>query len=132
MGGRLAARGLKPDLVLTSTALRARKTAELVTAAFGRADLVVELEPRIYLATPGELLDVLSGLSDELGDVVLVGHNPGLTQLANMILPSLRLHNLPTAGAVAVNCETDRWRNLDSASFSLRFNDYPKNPEPPA
>jgi phosphohistidine phosphatase len=69
----------------------------------------------------------LSGLHDTVDEVLLVGHNPGLTELANRLLPSLELRNLPTAGAVAIACATDRWADFECAERELLFYDYPKN-----
>lgn len=126
MGKRLAQRQLDPDLLLTSTALRARETADYLAAALGVSPSSIRVERRIYLASPGELLRIVGELDDGLENVLLVGHNPGLTDLANMLLPSLRLDNLPTAGVVAVDCETSRWKDIDSADLSLRFYDFPK------
>lgn len=129
MGKRLAAQGIAPDLLLSSSALRARQTAELVAGALGPSSPATRIEPGIYLATPGELIGTVASLDDAVGELLLVGHNPGLTQLANILLPGLGLHNLPTAGVVAIECDTDRWAGIDSAAFRLRFYDYPKNPK---
>lgn len=129
MGLRLAARGLEPDLILSSTAARARQTAELVLAGLG-GTAELRSDPRIYLASPGELLAVIAGVGDDIRELMLVGHNPGMTELVRMIVPGLGLANLPTAGAVAVDCETSRWSSVDAAAFALRFYDFPKNPEP--
>jgi len=126
MGKRLARRKLDPDLLLTSTALRARETADCLAAALGLAQSRIRVLRRIYLASPGELLKLIAGLDDGLECVVLVGHNPGLTELANRLLPSLKLDNLPTAGVVAIECGTERWKNLESGKLVLGFFDSPK------
>ena len=130
MGKRLARRKLDPDLLLTSTALRARATADHLAAALGLARSRIRVERRIYLASPGELLQVIADLDDNLASVLLVGHNPGLTDLANMLLPSLRLDNLPTAGVVAIECAAARWKDIDSAALTLGFFDSPKKGSP--
>jgi phosphohistidine phosphatase len=130
MGKRLARRGLEPDLLLTSSATRARKTTELVAAALDRQAIVTRVEPDIYLASPGELLALLKTVDDEVGELVLIGHNPGFTLLANMLLPDIRLANLPTAGAVCIDCDTASWQEIDACDRRLVFYDFPKNPEP--
>lgn len=127
MGNRLARHGLKPDLILSSPAVRARQTAERVAAALKYPAEDIRYESAIYLARPGELLDVLAGINDGIDDLVLVGHNPGLTELANMMLPELALHNLPTAGAVAIDADVTSWRHIDAGPFRLRLYDFPKN-----
>lgn len=128
MGTRIAAAGLQPDLILTSSATRAQQTAQLITPAFAAKAPEQATAQALYLATPGEILTVLGKLSDSIRETIVIGHNPGLTQLANMMLSDLRLDNLPTAGAVAVNCNCGSWQELDQAIFDLQFYDYPKNP----
>jgi len=126
MGKRLARHKLEPDLLLTSTALRARETASYLAAALGIGQVQIRVERRIYLASPDALLCVIAALDDSLGTVLLVGHNPGLTDLANRLLPTLELDNLPTAAVVAVKCDLLRWRDIDSATLALGFYESPK------
>ncbi len=126
MGKRLARRGFDPDLLLTSSAVRARETADYLAAALELAQSRIRIERRIYLASPDELLKVIAALDDSLANVLLVGHNPGLTDLANRLLPSLGLDNLPTAGVVAVECDIVRWKDIDSGALALEFYDSPR------
>jgi phosphohistidine phosphatase len=72
------------DLVLCSTAARARQTWRLVTAAFDEAPKV-KYDQRVYAAGPDDLMSVLDELSDDLATVGLVGHNPGLSELVETI-----------------------------------------------
>jgi phosphohistidine phosphatase len=130
MGERLSRRGVEPNLLLASSAKRAQETAELLAGPLEHRGLACRTDPGIYLASPGELLEILKAVDDDVVELILVGHNPGLTQLANMLLPELKLHNLPTAGAVAIDADTSSWHDLDAAALTLRFYDYPKNPEP--
>jgi len=125
MGRRLAALGLAPQLLLTSTAVRARQTAESVGQAFA-GPLEIRQEPRLYHASPGELLAVISEQRDAISSLVIVGHNPGLTLFCNMLLPDLHLQNLPTAGAVSIHCDTPDWAAISNGGFSLDFFDAPK------
>jgi phosphohistidine phosphatase len=127
MGERLAARGVKPDLLLTSSARRAAETARLIEPAVRHPKLVMRVERAIYLASPRELLDLIAEQSDAVNEILLVGHNPGLTELANQLLPSLALNNLPTAGVVAVHSVDDQWADFEFAELKLLFFDYPKN-----
>lgn len=128
VGEQLGGFGLAPDLVLSSTAVRARDTARLVADVLGKGvPERLRLEARIYLASPGQLLALIAETDDSIGELLLVGHNPGLTELVNCLLPEMRLANLPTAGAVAVDCDVDRWASIDSAAFSLRFTVFPKS-----
>lgn len=131
MAKRLAQRGVRPDVFVTSDARRARQTADLVAGGLASPAAEIRVDPRVYLASPGELLEIVSSLDDDWQTVVLIGHNPGFTQVANMMLPTLGLPNLPTTGVVAMDCDTGHWRDVGSSSPSLVFYDYPKNPEAP-
>lgn len=81
MGEYLQARGLQPDLVLCSSARRARETLELVLTALASAPEISYLKT-LYLAPPSRLLDILRRQSPENGRILLIGHNPGLERLA--------------------------------------------------
>ena len=81
MAAYLSETGLRPDLVLCSPALRARQTWALVAAGLGGAFAVKE--PRgLYLGAPSHLLDAVRRAPEEADCVMLVGHNPGMENLA--------------------------------------------------
>ncbi|MEO8467523.1 MAG: histidine phosphatase family protein [Gammaproteobacteria bacterium] len=127
MAARLRERSIRPTLVLSSPALRARRTAELVAAEFDDFDEGIKLDARLYLATPAEILAVVVEQVDELDCLLVVGHNPGLTELSNLLLPGLDLENLPTAGVVVSDFAAERWAEIRSAGRRLFYYDYPKN-----
>ncbi|MEV5439822.1 histidine phosphatase family protein [Streptomyces sp. NPDC052682] len=79
-GRALAEADLLPDLALCSTAVRARRTWELVAAQWGTPP-PVRLDPRLYAAGAQELLAVVHEVPAEVDTLLLVGHNPGLEDL---------------------------------------------------
>jgi phosphohistidine phosphatase len=125
MGRRLAERGVDPDALLTSPARRARKTARQIAAAldFPQRDILEEEE--IYEASLPALISVVHGLDDQWGEVILVGHNPGCTELANY-LSDLRIENIPTCGVAAIDFEQESWSRVGERSGRVHFYDYPK------
>jgi phosphohistidine phosphatase len=129
MGMRLLARRARPALVLASPATRAQRTAKLVTRALGHRAELIKTEEALYLATPASVLAVVAGQDDAHDCLLVVGHNPGLTDLANRLLPDLELDNLPTAGVVAIDLATTSWKDVGEAPARLAYYDYPKNPE---
>jgi phosphohistidine phosphatase len=129
MAARLAARGLHPSVILSSPAERAKATAETLAGALGYPPERIRIEPDLYLADAGTLARIAARLDDTWDDVVLVAHNPGLTDFANRLLPSLALGNLPTTGIVAVDCPGERWTEIEHGGATLAFYDYPKNPD---
>jgi phosphohistidine phosphatase len=84
VGAALRAAGVAPDLVVCSNARRAQQTWRRAAAALGHPCPVRE-EPRAYAATAGELLEIVRELPEEAGNVVLVGHNPGIEELATAL-----------------------------------------------
>jgi phosphohistidine phosphatase len=72
--------GIVPELVLCSTARRARETLERLEPALATSD--VRFEPELYGASTATLLDRLRAVEDTVGSVLLVGHNPGMQRLA--------------------------------------------------
>lgn len=99
VGKWLASHGYRPDLVLCSTARRARQTWDLVAAELG-SQPPVRYEPRIYEASPLGLLLLVRELPAEAGTAMILGHNPGLGDLAAG-LSGGQVTSFPTA-AVAV------------------------------
>ncbi|MFF8837378.1 SixA phosphatase family protein [Streptomyces sp. NPDC015130] len=83
-GRSLAETGVLPDLVLCSPARRTRQTWDLAAAELAAAP-PVRHDPRLYGADADELLDVLHGVPDETGTLLLVGHNPGLEDLVLLL-----------------------------------------------
>jgi phosphohistidine phosphatase len=71
-----------PDLILCSSALRTRQTAQFLREALALKSQRLICDPRLYLASPRTLIKVLQELSADARHVVLVGHNPGLSELA--------------------------------------------------
>lgn len=101
--------GLVPDLIVSSTAVRARATAEAVAVSCGFAGKV-EFKRELYLAEPDAYLRVLWGLPEAHGRVLVVGHNPGLERLLEALTGSFEA--LPTAALARVALPIARWRDL--------------------
>jgi phosphohistidine phosphatase len=125
IGQRLAQRGVKTDVLLTSPATRALTTAEQLAQALAirRKDIVV-IE-RLYNALPGDLLGVIQGLGDEHARVMLVGHNPGLTELANHFASEIT-HLTPCAVAEFTFAAAS-WADIGAAEPGNVVLDHPKS-----
>jgi phosphohistidine phosphatase len=126
MAGRWSRRGLVPDLLLTSPAVRAATTAALFAHEFGIAADAVRVDERLYLASPGDLLEAIHAAPDTARHVMVFGHNPGLSVLARMLCPALPLGELPTAGVVTLSSAARGWRRFERARLELIACDWPK------
>ncbi|MEA3276430.1 MAG: histidine phosphatase family protein [Pseudomonadota bacterium] len=134
VGRWLRKQGLTPDLVVSSPALRAVQTAVKICDELGIAESSIRWEDRVYAATEGTLLKVLADVSERPRCVMLVGHNPGLEQLAHYLCgespaPLEDAKVLPTA-AVARLQMPDIWRDLQPGVAQLVSITRPREIEP--
>lgn len=125
MGRRLRDRGARPSLILTSPSVRTMQTATLVAREIGYPREFLQREADLYLASPETILDVVARQDDSFHDILVCGHNPGITDLANGLSGS-GLDNIPTCGLVVIEARVKHWRNLRDGKLLLF--DYPKRP----
>ncbi|GAA1500507.1 histidine phosphatase family protein [Kitasatospora kazusensis] len=134
-GQWLAASGVHPDYVLCSTALRTRETWKLAAHELPTRARKTVYEDRVYEASPGEIIAVLQETPDEFTDLLLVGHNPGVLGLTQILagdgseaeaLERLRLGGFPTA-AIAMLSFTGPWKGVEPGSAQLDAFHTPKD-----
>jgi phosphohistidine phosphatase len=122
IGAHMAARGYVPERVLCSTAERTRETLDLVLPLLSPAP-EVSYSRHLYLATWPALLALVQKTPDAVGSLLLVGHNPGIEQLAvacalNPKLPAERARGetmaekFPTAALAVLDFEIGSWREV--------------------
>jgi len=123
VGRYLRSQKIKLDLILCSPAERARQTVALVSEA---ANFLGDLryDERIYEATAGTLLEVISQTEDDVGVLLLVGHNPGLEELLVRLTGEAR--RMPTAALAAITIETVRWSKVTEPKGQLKWLVNPK------
>ena len=109
IGAVLYSNGLVPDLILTSTALRARQTADLVAMTCDYKGKTTPC-PEFYLAGPDAYLAVLARLPDDVHRVMVVGHNPGLEELLELLTGEI--HAFPTAALAQVELNVSFWKDI--------------------
>lgn len=126
MATLLRARGANPRLMLSSTARRARDTAEVFRKEFDLPAAALQLEGKLYHAYPTEIAAVLQTLPDDIDSLALFAHNPGLTDLANQLDPTTRIDNVPTTGIVASRCPVERWTDWTAEAAQRTHFWYPK------
>jgi len=112
IGDLIKKQDLTPDLILCSTAKRARKTAAKVATNCGYADEVQRVG-ELYLASADIYLNVLAEFGDAHNRVMVVGHNPGLEDLVETLTGEFV--TLPTAALVHVSLAIEHWRELDKS-----------------
>ncbi|MCV6605831.1 MAG: histidine phosphatase family protein [Porticoccaceae bacterium] len=125
MGRRLRAAGVSVERIYSSPAVRAFHTAELVAEELGFATGDIETLPSLYTFNYEELLSVVRSLDDACNPVMMVCHNPAITDLVNFLALS-HLGNIPTAGVATLSLQHNSWADSCAGSAELVEFDYPK------
>jgi phosphohistidine phosphatase len=111
IGRLLKKERLVPDVIISSTAMRARATAEAIAKASGyKGDITFNRS--LYASGPQAYIDVLHDLSDEYVRVLIIGHNPGLQELVEMLTGEI--HLMPTCSLAHVKFRVDKWSDIDN------------------
>lgn len=108
---KLVKKGMNPEMILSSTAVRARQTAETAARELGHALETIRTSESIYGAEADELGLLLRQQDDSCRTLMLVGHNPGLEELAEMLAPGYSAH-LPTGGIIILNLAITTWAEI--------------------
>jgi phosphohistidine phosphatase len=120
MGELLRDESLVPDLIISSDAVRAQTTAVAVAEAAGYTS-DIDVDPRLYLAGPDDLLAVVRARSSADPRVVMiVAHNPGLEDLVAQMTGER--HDLPTATLVQLLLSIETWDSLDTSTDAILVN----------
>ncbi|MCB0819862.1 MAG: histidine phosphatase family protein [Bacteroidetes bacterium] len=126
MARRLVLREMLPDLILSSPALRAISTARLFNQQFGRMDEGLKTEKSIYEASRQDLVKLISRQNPDLNIIMLVGHNPGLSDLLNWLCDTEEV--LSTCAVAQIEVDDFKWNGWSKGCGKLVELDYPKKP----
>ena len=126
MGRFLRDKDIIPDIIISSPAIRAAKTAKVISdiLSYPRSKLIYNDD--IYEASTTALFKIVNKIDDRFKSVMLVGHNPAMTYFANT-LANIRIDNIPTCGIVCTKLATSSWQEISDNCGTLKFFEYPKN-----
>ena len=108
-GGEASALLPLPDRLVSSTAMRALGTAQIMREVIGLPPERLLLDSRLYLAEASAILDVVRHLDESWNHVVLFGHNPGMHEFAERILARAHVAKMPTCSTVIMAIPTEFW-----------------------
>ncbi len=128
MAERLLRRGIVPQEIISSPAVRAISTAKIFAGTWGISKKEIKEEQAIYEAPVSTLIKVINRFDNTSNFTVLFGHNPGLTMLA-VELCDCDIYNIPTCGVVLMEFALHDWKMVTAGTGSLKLFDYPKNEE---
>lgn len=113
-----------PDLIISSTAVRAFTTAKVFAETLNYKKEIFDTE-ELYDADEEEILDAVKDITDENNTVLLFGHNPGLTDFVNSI-SGQSIVNVPTCGIAGIELNIDSWKEAEFGKGTLKLFEYPK------
>ncbi len=125
MGKHLAGLGLLPDIIVTSPARRARETADALAHAMHMPIDKLREDGRIYAASVSVLLEVIHGWDETWNSVMMVGHNPGIADIA-MMLTDESVGHVPTCTIMEVELDVSYWVDTLSGCGTLTSKSLPR------
>ena len=127
MAERLKAKRIPIDKFVTSTAKRARKTAEAFAEVYEAPSGNIVYIDKLYHAPAEVFYDVLSDFDTSKDTVAIFAHNPGITDFVNTLIEDVYLDNMPTCGVFVVDADVKCWADFRKAKKRLVHFDYPKS-----
>ena len=117
---------IRPDLIISSSAVRAIETARYLAKGVNYPVEMIKTSSVYYTASARELLNEFLDMPDRFNTIMLVGHNPTMTNLTNKFL-SNPIDNLPTTGIVQICFKTDKWDQIHLSKIESQAVITPKN-----
>jgi phosphohistidine phosphatase len=112
------------DHIIASPAERAFTTALIIADKLGIQAAKVVAEEKLFTGDDSDAIELIEALDDSVNSVMIVGHNPVITLLANRFA-NPKLDSLPTTGVVSVHLDTDKWIDLKKAKVIQNFTVWP-------
>jgi len=109
MGMLLREQGLVPDIILSSPAIRARKTAQAVSIESGY-EHDIEIQDEFYPGDPYAFIDTLVALPEQVNTALIVAHNPGLEEFLDVLTGESA--RMPTSALARISLPIGSWREL--------------------
>lgn len=113
------------DLIISSPAVRTMETARIIGNALRHSEDEIQQDSVLYFSDAERLFNLFFDLPAGVESLMIVGHNPTLTNFANQFLID-KVDSLPTSSVVCIDFNTDKWEDIDSMNSKLRFFITPK------
>jgi phosphohistidine phosphatase len=115
----LIGRGVRPDLIVSSTAVRALTTAQLLAGKMGYPPENIREAPALYLAPPGVILRAIQQLDEAAGTVMIFGHNPGMHEAVAAFAAGEEMADFPTLAVARIEISAEHWGSVEWDSARL-------------
>ncbi|GAA0878788.1 phosphohistidine phosphatase SixA [Algoriphagus jejuensis] len=124
MAKRLKKRRIHADLLVSSSAIRAKETAKITAKELDYPKEKIVFDSSLFHASPHSLLKYLRSQNDNHNTILIFGHNPGFNDLITFL--GGEIDNLPTAGQFGFKLKSEHWAELKPENVQPWFLDYPK------
>lgn len=125
MGKLMVKKNVTIGHLFASSSARTHATALGLMSVMGINSPKVSFHEELYHASYRTLLKFTCSISNQLDNVALVGHNPGMTDYVNYLTDGY-IDNIPTCGIIKINFKTDNWKEVSGGTGELEFFDFPK------
>jgi len=125
MGELLNRKGYHPDVIYSSSAKRAFTTAKIISEKVGYPVDNIVVTKSIYDATTNDLVNLITKIDNKYESLMLFGHNPGFTVLANLLADKY-IDNMPTCAVAVIKLNVESWKKVESDCGKLVAFEYPK------
>ncbi|WP_292655213.1 histidine phosphatase family protein [Nitratifractor sp.] len=130
IGRELVKRGITPDLILASDAKRARSTAKRLLRAFPTHQrALLQLDPALYDADARKILQEIARTDPKVRQLMVIAHNPGISELAALLTSDRSLEWLPTGALVGIEIEGKDWKAIEPGDGELILRLFPRELE---
>ena len=128
MAKRIMQKSKKPDLIISSPAIRALHSATIFARVLEYPYGNILITEELYFSGVQQVLELLKSIQDNVNTLMIFGHNPTFTDLANVFTGN-KIDNLPTTGVVHVQTESNTWSEFNKSTILNQDFDYPKKTE---
>lgn len=126
MAQRLLKRDVPFDLIISSPATRAKKTADFFMKAYSLSDGLLQLKEELYHPAEEAFFSVIEEISDDFNHPVIFSHNPGITHFVNLLCSRVNIDYMPTCGVFAIKTEVATWREFHLSPKTFWFFELPQ------
>lgn len=121
----LQQKGIKPELIISSPAVRAAETAQIIAHGLSIDKEALRFDKSIYTSDAERIENIFYDLPKQLDSLMLIGHNPAVTNFVNPYLEN-KIDALPTSAVVAIQFVTNEWDKIFVSKWNVEFIIFPK------
>jgi phosphohistidine phosphatase len=128
MARRLTELTLVPDLIITSSARRAAQTGEIIVHELSLLPRTIRYEEALYLGGAQDILKLVRTIGPRVSHLMIIGHNPGISEAAHLLVPGNELGGLSTAALCTMTFDAEQWPNIGPSLVRDSKNETPPSP----